>query len=506
MQGKIIRFIAGGLLLIASHYALAEPLLPDPAWKQGTLANGFHWQILATPQRPADRIEIRLSVRTGSLSENAQQTGYSHFLPRLALTQSGTLSAVQARDLWQNSFDPEHPAPVAMTSYNFTQFNLSLPGGRNDLLKNALIWLAGLANKVIVTPDTIASALHTQDMVSSWPLNTQDGWWRYRLQNSNLVNHDPNAAISSPVDAESLSQFYQQWYTPDSVTLTLVGNVDSRAISEQIIKTFTGLPGKRQTPAPLPTLAALPDAPIIGVTGRQVIHDSLALIWDSPWQQIRDSDNQLCYWQEDLAREAIFQYIQHKLQDNPATKTTSLLFDCQVLFRRGQCAMTISATDNKLKVSLEQTARLLAELRDKGLSNEDISALLVQKQAELQKLFVTYAHTDTATLINQRIRSLQNQVVDIAPEQYQQLRQQFLDGMTSAKLNDSIHRQLMSNIVLVLFQSPTATTAYDLQQLQADWDKIMQPASDTDRDIATGAADTTEKAASSVNKASPGGE
>ena len=74
-------------------------------------ANGFQWQVLATPQRPSDRIEIRLSVNTGSLTESTQQTGFSHFIPRLALTQSGSLQAVQVRSLWQQGIDPKRPLP-----------------------------------------------------------------------------------------------------------------------------------------------------------------------------------------------------------------------------------------------------------------------------------------------------------------------------------------------------------------------------------------------------------
>lgn len=111
MQGTRIRLIAGGLLMAAASLVQAEPLQPDPAWQQGTLSNGFQWQILSTPQRPSDRIEIRLTVNTGSLAENTQQSGYTRFLPRLALTQSGSLQAVQARSLWQQSIDPKRPMP-----------------------------------------------------------------------------------------------------------------------------------------------------------------------------------------------------------------------------------------------------------------------------------------------------------------------------------------------------------------------------------------------------------
>ena len=65
MQGTKIRLLTGGLLMMAAaSYVQADALQPDPAWQQGTLANGFQWQVLSTPQRPSDRIEIRLSVNT----------------------------------------------------------------------------------------------------------------------------------------------------------------------------------------------------------------------------------------------------------------------------------------------------------------------------------------------------------------------------------------------------------------------------------------------------------
>jgi predicted Zn-dependent peptidase len=47
-----------------------------------------------------------------------------------------------------------------------------------------------------------------------------------------------------------VKSFYQKWYTPDAMTLIVVGNVDSRAVVEQINKAFGDLKGKRETPAP----------------------------------------------------------------------------------------------------------------------------------------------------------------------------------------------------------------------------------------------------------------
>ena len=65
MQGTKIRLLAGGLLMMATAgYVQADALQPDPAWQQGTLSNGLQWQVLTTPQRPSDRVEIRLLVNT----------------------------------------------------------------------------------------------------------------------------------------------------------------------------------------------------------------------------------------------------------------------------------------------------------------------------------------------------------------------------------------------------------------------------------------------------------
>ncbi|STW66787.1 protein YhjJ [Klebsiella michiganensis] len=50
------------------------------------------------------------------------------------------------------------------------------------------------------------------------------------------------------MDIAQLKEYYHKWYTPDAMTLIVVGNVDSRSVAEQINKTFGGLKGKRETP------------------------------------------------------------------------------------------------------------------------------------------------------------------------------------------------------------------------------------------------------------------
>lgn len=133
MQGTGIRlFICGILLVTSGGWARAEALQPDAAWQQGKLGNGFAWQVLTTPQRPNDRIELRLMVNTGSLAENSQQTGFARLIARLALTHGESFTTAQLTSLGQQGANEQRPQPPARVSYDTTLYSLSLSNGRPD--------------------------------------------------------------------------------------------------------------------------------------------------------------------------------------------------------------------------------------------------------------------------------------------------------------------------------------------------------------------------------------
>uniref|UniRef100_UPI00095FE2F6 insulinase family protein n=1 Tax=Escherichia coli TaxID=562 RepID=UPI00095FE2F6 len=111
------------------------------------------------------------------------------------------------------------------------------------------------------------------------PADTKEGWWRYRLKGSTLLGHDPADPLKQPVEAEKIKDFYQKWYTPDAMTLLVVGNVDARSVVDQINKTFGELKGKRETPAPVPTLSPL-RAEAVSIMTDAVRQDRLSIMWD----------------------------------------------------------------------------------------------------------------------------------------------------------------------------------------------------------------------------------
>ncbi|RLM26731.1 peptidase [Brenneria alni] len=477
MQGTKIGFLVGGMLLaLVGSNVQAEALQPDPAWQQGKLDNGFTWQLLTTPQRPGDWVELRLMVNTGSLVENAQQSGFAHFITRLALTPGDNFSAAQLASLWQQKDNGTRSLPPVITSYDSTLYNLSLPNNRPELLKEALSWLSETAGQLVISDQRIDTALNTPDQVATFPINPQDPSWRYRLKGSALLAHDPGQAVTTPLNREQLEQFYKTWYTPDAMTLYIVGHVDNRAIIEQIGKAFSSLQGKREAPAPVPTLSPLPPQ-AISLINKNVQQDTLSLVWDTPWHPIRDAETLVRYWRSDLAREALFWHVQQALKKSQQ-KDTNLRFDCNVVYTRAQCAihMDIPGIDSVMP-GMTLMAQELVDLRDNGLTQQEFDSLIAGKKDELSKLFATYARTSTDILMEQRLRSQQNGVVDIAPEQYQQLRQAYLSWLTRDVLNQALHQQLSQEATLMLIQQQGEPEA-NMKELQAAYSRIMTPTAD----------------------------
>lgn len=475
MQSTKIGLLVGGVLLaLVGSSVQAETLQPDPAWQQGKLDNGFTWQLLTTPQRPGDRIELRLIVNAGSLTESAQQIGFAHFIPRLALTPGENLSVAQMPSLLLPDGNGGKPLAPAYTSYDYTTYNLSLPNNRPELLKDALNWLAETAGALKIDDTTINNTLKIADTVVSVPGDPQDPVWRYRLKGSPLLAHDPAQNVKGRPTVEQITQFYKSWYTPDAMTLYVVGHVDSRQMNELIGKAFSSLEGKRAAPAPVPTLAPLPAEPI-GFMLDQAKRDTLSLVWDSAWHPIRESQALVRYWHADLAREALFWHVQQALEKSPL-KEADVRFNCDVYYSRAQCAIHLdSANNDSVEPALTFLTKELAVLRDKGISQQEFDALVARKTDELSKLFTTYARTSTDILMQQRLRSQRNGVVDIAPEQYQKLRQSYLSELTLPMLNQELHQQLSQDMTLMLKQQK-GEPEVNMKALYETYSKIMTPA------------------------------
>lgn len=493
MQGAMTRILLGSVMFSAAICQVqAEALQPDPAWQEGRLANGFQWQILQTPQRPNDRIQIRLLVNTGSLSEKRSETGFSSLVSKLNVLENTGLTPEKRDNLWKNAFDPDYPLPPMIVSYDFTVYNLSLPNNQPELLKDAFALLAGIAKPAQYTEDAVRNAIQSPLPVVTFPANIDDPIWRSRLEGSNLKGHNPGKPVNHSVNTKELSDYQQRWYTPDMMTLYIAGNVDNRILTESINQAFSSLEGKRVTPVPVPVLADMkPETLYVQEPMRK--NDQISLIWDLDWSPVKDSDTLSRYWLSGLAREVIFVHLGRSLEQRKEKESTQVNIDCRVQYQRASCSLNVDTATANIPALATWVGEELGELRNQGVSDELYQDLLQEKQIQLTQLFARYAKTSTSILINQRLLSQQSNIIDIPPEQYQRLRQAFLAGLTKEMLNQELSRILSEDITFVLTQS-SETPTVNLGELRVQFEKQVHPETANSSNTAKTSLTTGEKA------------
>ncbi len=477
MQGLKVRYIISVVVLSVAGFASAEPLQPDPAWQQGKLENGFSWQLLQTPQRPNDRVQLRLAIKTGSLSEKASEKGYSYLIPKMALYhQTDAFPAAVLQDFWRQATDPDMPIPPAVVSYDYTLYSLSLPNNKPELVKQALTWLATSVAGATYTETALHNGLTIQNLpVATLPLDASDPVWRARLKGSAMMGYDPGQKPNDDISLENVQSFYQKWYTPDVMTLYVAGHVDSRMLSDSISQTFSSLEGKRSEPVSVAVLSAVKPQSI-DILQDQQTKDTLSLIWDIDWLPINDSNVLLRYWGSDLAREAVYRSLQKAFNQKFSQDEVMTGLDCRVQYQKASCTLTVSASPEKMAAVTDVVMNELVTINQNGIAPELFDDMLKEKQIQLSQLFAAYARTSTDVLISQRLISQQNGVVDIAPEQYQRLRQTFLASQNLEQVNMDVRRLLSQEAAFVLAQ-PKEKQTMDAEQIRQKFSKALWPQS-----------------------------
>ncbi|WP_323159318.1 hypothetical protein, partial [Pseudomonas marginalis] len=105
------------------------------------------------------------------------------------------------------------------------------------------------------------------------------------------------------------------------------------------------------------------------------VTDSLALIWDIDWLPIKDSRVLKNYWQQDIAREALYRSLQQVFAKKFAEEVRPEL-DCRVQYQRASCTLTIFAPADKMAQASELLMNELASINKNGIAPELFDSMI----------------------------------------------------------------------------------------------------------------------------------
>jgi zinc protease len=229
--------------LSAQKIDITAPIPVDPAIKKGILKNGLSYYIKHNKQ-PEKRLELRLAVNAGSMQENQSQVGLAHFCEHMCF--NGTKAFPKA-DLvnFLEKMGIEFGAELnAYTSFDETVYILSVPADRPGLVDTAMMVLHEWSQNVSFDNKEIDKERGV--VISEWRLGLgasdrmRKQYWPVLLKGSRYAERMP-IGTKENLDAfpyDTVKQFYHDWYRPDLMAVSVVGDVNADTLEHLVKKYF----------------------------------------------------------------------------------------------------------------------------------------------------------------------------------------------------------------------------------------------------------------------------
>lgn len=257
--------------------ALGEPIRSELAYKVDTLPNGLRYYVSAH-RSASKRTELRLIVDAGSVQEEEDERGLAHAVEHMVFR--GTRSFPnEAIERYFDRIGMRRGDDVnATTSFDDTQFRMSVPSARAGAVDTALAMLASMARDASF--DSADASREAGVLFEEWRGSLDADSRLTDARRPLLYAGTPYAArpvigdtaVLRRFDRRAMRHFYDAWYRPELMAVIVVGAFKPTEVEAMIRRHFAGIRGvgpRRARPArpkivatAAPRALVVPDAEI----------------------------------------------------------------------------------------------------------------------------------------------------------------------------------------------------------------------------------------------------
>src|SRR6186713_729764 len=237
----ITLLVTATLAPLAARQAPQETLPFDPAVRTGTLPNGLKYYVRKN-SRPANRVLLRLAVKTGSLDEADDQQGLAHMVEHMAFNGSEHFKPGELISYFESTGARLGPHVNAYTGFEETVYMLDLPSDKPEIVEKGFTAFGDFAGGLSLDAKEIDKERGV--VVEEWRGGLGAGS-RIRDKQLPIVFYKSRYADRLPIGkpeilraapAARLRAFYDTWYRPDRIAVIAVGDMPPATL-EQGIKT-----------------------------------------------------------------------------------------------------------------------------------------------------------------------------------------------------------------------------------------------------------------------------
>ena len=229
---------------------LNQPLPVDPSVKIGKLANGLTYYIRKNV-KPEKKVELRLAVNAGSILEDNEQQGLAHFMEHMNFNGTKNFRENQLVDYLQKVGVKFGADLNAYTGFDETVYILPIPSDNADIVEKGFTVLEDWAGNNLFEPTEIEKergvVLEESRLSKGSGERMRRQYFPHLFKNSKYAGRLPigKDSILKTFKPEVLRKFYKDWYRPNLMAVTVVGDIDPAVAEKKIIAHF----GKFKNPA-----------------------------------------------------------------------------------------------------------------------------------------------------------------------------------------------------------------------------------------------------------------
>jgi zinc protease len=456
----VTAFITSTLIPLAARQALQDTIPLDPAVKTGTLPNGLKYYVRKN-SRPANRVLLRLAVKTGSLDEADDQQGLAHMLEHMAFNGSEHFKPGELISYFESTGARLGPHVNAQTGFEDTIYMLDLPSDKPDVVQKGMFAFSDFAGGLWLDPKEIDKERGV--VIEEWRGGLGAGS-RVRDKQIPVLFYHSRYAERLPIGKpdilrtfkpERLRAFYDTFYRPEKMAVVAVGDMDPQKLEEMIRSTFGPL--KARTPAAAPRKVEVPlhkETLVSVVTDPEITQSQVSLLRKRP----RSPNGKVA----DYRRSVVEQFFEQMLNDrfDELTRRAETKFLGAGMFGEGlsedveAVSLGASVVDGGITEGLKAVALEAKRAREFGFGAGEFDRAKKWMAAYYERAYNERDKTESSSFAGEYVRNfLENEPAPGIEYEYK-LVQQLLPGITAEEITALGKTLLADDSRVVLATSP----------------------------------------------------
>lgn len=461
------------LLALAFSLAFAQlppqvlemPLPQDPEILMGTLDNGISYYIMQN-SRPANRAELRLYVDAGSILEDEDQLGLAHFTEHMAFNGTTNFGKSEVVDYLASIGMGFANGLNAMTSYDFTMYQLKIPTDDAEQLEKGFLILSDMANKVSFDPAELESERGV--IIEEWRMgqNAQsrigDTISKVRFAGSRYATRMPIGTyeVLTTFQRDQIVRFYEDWYRPDLQSVVVIGDLEAEAALAMIQRYFGDIPA-RENPRPREVFHVPnhPAARAVVATDPEYPYATISASWDreaTTYQNVGD-------FYRDLHEQLFFNMLNARLeeliQDENAPFSVAYGSSGSMLKGLNSTELTAYTGEGKNREALRTLLTEAERVRRHGFTESELARAKLRLTRRLEKAVEESTTRESGRIVWGIFASLIKDSTIMSAEQNLMLASQLMPVINLAAVNSVIDELITPENLTISY---TATEKADV--------------------------------------------